>query len=309
MNDMKATLPSLEWLDEQAAREPDREFEESELAIANHKDALKINEAEMLDLASAMKIKASSIEEENKSLVKFAEELAKQDEEELASKTEADDVEVIQQAMLDYSIDSQTVTGGGAGRYYDSNPYHGWGSVNRHNEGGVTSGSAAYNLAARKMFPYAHARGDGSGISDDNDVTTWTKLFFAFWPTQNGHVRALVPYTTRGYYRIYANDKWYNSKEARVDLDVRVRLHQNYWGGQVNEAVFDRFDDNINQSGRIDISRSLYSGSLAVSRDKWVIAEVAVRARVETEGSGSTATLSFRSPDSIFVPYVRFDFS
>lgn len=307
--DMKQMFPDISWIDEQAALEPDREFAEEEQAIAALKEARKINEAELLDLTSALKMKASDIEDVNRKDVEFAKELAKQDEEELAAPSEVDEIEIIQQVMLENILDIQTVTGGGPGRYYDSNPYRGWGRSYRHNEGGYTTGSAGYSLAARKMFPYAHARGDGSGISDDNDVTTWTKLYFAFWPRQNGHVRAYVPYYTRGYYRIYANDKWYNSKEAKVDLDVHVNLYQNYWGGYVKDDVFHRANDNINQNGRIDLNRSLYSGSLAIGANKWVLAEVAVRARVETEGSGSMATLNFRNPDYIFVPYVRFDFS
>lgn len=307
--DVKETLLDTSWIDEQAAAEPDREFAESENAIANHKEARKKNEAELLDLMSAVKMKASDVEDENRRQIKFAEEFTKQTEEKLATSADVDDIEIIQQVVLDSNLAVQTVAGGTSGRYYDNNPYHGWGRVDKHNEGGTTTGSADYSLAARKMYPYAHAIGDGSGISDDNDVTTWTKLYFAFWPRKNGHVRAYVPYYTRGYYSIYANDKWYNSKEAKIDLDVSVQLHQNYWGGYVKDDVFDRFGDNIHQYGRVDLNRSLYSGSLPIGENKWVIAEVAVRAHVETEGGGSTATLNFRSPDYIFVPYVRFDFS
>ncbi len=307
--DIKEILPDIYWIDQQAALQPDREFAEAEQAISAHKEARKRNEADLLNLVSAVKLKPSDIDDENRSQVKFAEELTKRDEEELATPAEVDDIEIIQQVILDSNLDTQTVTGGGPGHYYDYNPYRGWGRYYWHNEGGTTTGSANYNLTARKMYPYAHAIGDGSGITDDNDVTTWVKLYFAFWPRQNGHVRAYVPYYTRGYYRIYSNDKWYNSKEAKVDLDVHVQLYQNYWGGYVKDDVFRRSDDNINQSGRIDLNRSLYSGSLAIGADKWVIAEVAVRALVETEGGGSTATLNFRSPDYIYVPYVRFDFS
>jgi hypothetical protein len=258
---------------------------------------------------SAVKIKASEVEDENITQAKFAEELFKMDEDEPESLIEVDDIEIIQQVMLESNLDIQTVTGTNSGRYYDHNPYSSWGKVYKHNEGGRTIGSASINRTARKMYPYAYATGDGSGISDDNDVTTWTKLYFAFWPRRNGHVRAYVPYYTRGYYRIYSNDKWYNSKEAKIDLDIHVKLHQNYWGGEVKDDIFARSAGNINQNGRIDMNRSLYSGSLPIGKNKWVLAEVAVRARVETEGGGSSARLSFRGSDYIFVPFVRFDFS
>ena len=309
MEDMKALLPSIEWSEQEAAKNPELEFTEEEKAVANKKEFSKKNEAEMLDVTAALKIKASSLEEENRQESDLSGSLAKEAEEELASSAEVDDLEIVQQVVLDTNLNIQTVAGSGPGRYYDHNPYNGWGRYYWHNEGGVTTGSAGFSRTARKMYPYAHARGDGSGISDDNDVTTWVKLYFAFWPRQNGHVRAYVPYYTRGWYQIRSNDKWYNSKEALVDLDLNVQLHQNYWGGHVRDDIFHLADDNINRNGRIDRSGSLYSGGIPIGANKWVIAEVAVRARVETEGSGTIATLNFRSSDYIYVPYVRFDFS
>jgi hypothetical protein len=305
----KELLASVEWLEEKAARGPEQEFIEEEQAIANKKEISKKNEAEMLDVTAALKIKTSALEDENKQEFVLATSLAEDAEKELASMAEVDDLDIIQQIVLDTNLDVLTVGGGGPGHYYDYNPYHGWGKVYKHNEGGVTTGSAGYSLSAKKMYPYAHARGEGSGIADDNDVTTWVKLYFAFWPRQNGHVRAYVPYYTRGWYQIRSNDKWYNSKEAVVDLDMNVQLFQNYWGGDIKNDVFRIKDDNINRNGRIDRSGSLYSGGIPVGANKWVIAEVAVRARVETEGSGSLATLNFKSPDNIYIPYVRFDFS
>ncbi|WP_169709393.1 hypothetical protein [Deferrisoma camini] len=38
------------------------------------------------------------------------------------------------------------------------------------------------------------------------------------------------------------------------------------------------------------------------------IAEVQLRVHAYTSGGGSTSRVSFRHPDSVFVPYVRFDF-
>lgn len=302
-------LPDAAWLAAESEMTTNRVFAEHERALADHKEAMRTNQAELTDLASALKKSASDIEKENKELSAFAAEMAQEDEERLASQVETDDPALMRQFTIMRAVDAQTVTGGGPGNYVDPHPYSGWGRWYTHNEGGVTQASANYSTAANKMYPYAHARGDGAGITDDNDATSYVKLYFALWPTRNGHVRAFVPYVTRGYYRIYSNDKWYNSKEAKVDLDFSVQLYQNFWGGYVKDDVFYRFDDNINQSGRIDLTRTLYSGSLAVGANKWVIAEVTVRAHVETEGSGSTGTLSFRGADYIWVPYVRFDFS
>lgn len=304
-------LPTREWLDGQAQEGPEQEFVENEVAIENSKEDRRKNEEEMKEIiTSFVKIKPEALEEENRQENDKAQLLTEEAEKALA--TESDillDEDINMQLMIDSNLVALTTGGAAPGHYFDHNPYHGWGRVDRHNEGGVTTGSAGFDLAANKMFPYARARGDGLGWTDDNDVTTWVKLFFAFWPGRNGHIRVLVPYITRGWYQIYSNDKWWNSKEATVDLEMHVRLHQNFWAGNAREDVFRLHDDNINRNGRIDRSGNFFSGSMAVGAGRWVIAEVAVRARVETEGSGSSARLDFRNPDFVRIPWVRFDFT
>ncbi|WP_456402055.1 hypothetical protein [Hydrogenimonas sp.] len=304
-------LPDGQWLDEQAEFDPEREFVENEVAIERSKEERRKNEEEMREIVtSVMKIKPKALEDEHKAENEKASQIVEEAESLLASKSSlALDEAINLQLMMESNVAIETTGGSTPGHYYDHHPYHGWGGVYRHNEGGVTTGSGVFDTAANKMFPYAYARGDGSGITDDNDVTTWVKLFFAFWPRRNGHIRVLVPYLTRGWYQIYSNDKWYNSKEATVDLELHVRLHQNYWAGSAKEDIFRLHDDNINRNGRIDRSGQLYSGSMAIGADRWVIAEVGIRARVETEGSGSTARLDFRAPDFVRIPWVRFDFS
>ena len=302
-------LPDREWLDQEAEREPEKQYAEEERAIAAHKEARKRTEAQTQDFLSRLRFKASDLEKENREENAYADESLKAVEEELASREEADETETMSLHSLDMNLAPQTVTGSGPGHYYDFNPYHCWWRWYTHNEGGRTTGRAGCSRSARKMYLDAYARGDGPGFWDDNYTTCWSKLFFAFWPRRNGHVRAFVPFTTRGWYRIYANDKWYNSKSAEVDLDVQVQLHQNYWGGRVKDDVFRIRSGNVNRSGRIDRSRTLYSGGIPVGANKWVIAEVTTRAHAYTSGGGSTARLAFWPPDNVFAPYVRFDFS
>ncbi|RUM65484.1 MAG: hypothetical protein DSZ03_02710, partial [Sulfurimonas sp.] len=303
-------LPTKEWLDDHAQQEPEQEFVEHEVAIENTKEDRRKNQEELQDvITSIVNIKPEALEKEHKDANEKAHILTEEAEKALATTSDIFDTEINTQLMLDSNLVALTTGGAASGRYYDYHPYHGWGKSYIHNEGGVTRGSSGFNLAANKMFPYARARGDGSGISDDNDVTTSVKLYFAFFPKNIGHIRALVSYTTRGWYQIYSNDKWYNSKEALIDLEIGVRLYQNVWTGSRKKDVFSLHGDNINRKGRIDGSGNFFSESMAVGANKWVIAEVSVRAHVETEGSGSTAQLNFKSHDFIRIPYVRFDFS
>ncbi|GAB4251436.1 MULTISPECIES: hypothetical protein [Deferrisoma] len=303
-------LPSAEWLEAEARLGPDQETAEEEAAVLATKAARKEKEAQVLDVLSALKLKAADLEAQARTEVASVDALCAEAEERLGPSGEPDESPLMREiAVASSLVEAETVVGPGPGNYHDFNPYHGWWAWYRHNEGGVTQGSGGFSLAARKMYAYANARGDGWGITDDNYVNTYVKLFFALWPRRNGHVRAWVPYTTRGWYTIYANDHWYDSKSAKLDVDVSVRLHQNYWSASVRSDVFALGGGNINRSGRIDRSGAIYSASLPVGAERWVLAEVQLRVYAYTSGGGSTSRVSFRHPDAVFVPYVRFDFS
>lgn len=307
---MMHQLPTEEWLNNQAQQKPAQEFVEHEVSIANAKEERRQNQEELETIiTSVMKMNPESLEKEHEDANEHARILTEEAEKTLATTSDIFDTQINTQLMMESNIVALTTGGTTAGRYYDFHPYFGWGKSYIHNEGGVTHGSSGFSLAANKMFPFASARGDGSGISDDNDVTTSVKLYFAFYPRAFGHIRALVSYNTRGWYQIHSNDKWYNSKEATVDLEIHVRLYQNVWTGSRKKDIFRLHDDNINRNGRIDENGTFFSGSTAVGKNKWVIAEVSVRAHVETEGSGSTALLNFKDNDFIRIPWVRFDFS
>lgn len=310
MEQMNQTLPSTEWINEQAAIEPEGDHAEQVKAIKSYKETAKQNEAEMADVLATLKMKPSDIEARERGEAEKAQAQAEEAEAALAGQGPDDDLEMARLTTLDTNLVAQTVVGTGPGNFYDITPYSYWQRWYTYNEGGTTTGYVNCDVTGRRMRSYSHAVGDGSGITDDNHTTSWTKFYYAMWPRRNGHVRAFVPYSTRGWYNIYANDKWYNSKRAKIDVDCSVRLYQNYWGGHVKDDVFSRNSQNINQSGRVDLNRSVYSGSLPVGKDKWVIAEVTVKNYAYTSGGGSRATMSFRDgADSIYIPYVRFDFS
>ena len=302
MTDMRTSLPKPEWIDQHAAKGPEAEQRDEVRAIEARREDAKRSEAEMADVLSALKIKSADLESQNSQASAAADKMAEAAEAELATPEGIEDTEILEQATIDANIVPATVTGDGAGHYYDFNPYHRWQRWDTHNEGGATEGRVSCSLAARKMYAYARARGDGSGITDDNYTTSWVKMYFALWPRQNGHVRALVPYTTRGYYQIYANDHWYDSKEAKIDVDMSIQLYQNYWGGYVRDDLFSLSSQNINRNGRLDMSRTMYSGGIPVSANKWVLAEVALKAYAYTSGGGSSALVSFWDNDYVYVP-------
>ncbi len=303
-------LPDTTWNDDALLDETNAEFAAHEQALANHSEDLKAAQAELMNLAAGMNKSAAELDKENETLNVQSDARAAAVEAQLAGREDIDDLAYMRQLTL--LSNAEWVGGSGPGQYLDRHPYTGGGSVNKHNEGGVTLGSYAYNLGANRLYAYAHARGDGVGTADDNDVTTYAHFNFWFLARRIGHVRAFVPYRASGYYDIYANDKWYNSKEAKLNLSLRVKLYQHGTSvatDTVSDTIFSVGDDNINRNDRVDRSGSVYSPSLAVGAERWARAVVQVRAHVETEGGGSRATLSFRNPDHVYIPYVRFDFS
>jgi hypothetical protein len=309
MEELRRGLPKGDWLNKQAAIEPENEHAEDVKATKSYREIGKRNEAEMKDVLAKLNIRFSELEEKDRQEVADVEVLAEKAKTELAGQGPDDEAPLAEQLTLEMNAVPLTVTGSGPGHYYDFNPYHCWHNCYRHNEGGVTTGYSGCNRTSNRMQTYSYARGDGAGFWDDNYTTCWSKLYFAFWPRTNGHVRAYVPYQTRGWYHIYSNDKWYNSKSAKIDVDVHVRLHQNMWDGYVKDDVFHINSQNINRQGRIDLNRSLYSGSVAIGANQWVIAEVALRSQAYADGSGSNATVDFWGTDYVRVPYVRFDFA
>ncbi len=297
-----------DFLEESALRDVAQEISMMEEGIAQTKEMARESEAEMWELIRHLKFQPEAMETENKKEDEQAKIFSRQAEDNL--QTNDLEIDVISEEELDqFVFETQTVGGGASGYYWDTLPYHVWGRVYKHNEGGLTQGSQVLIRSERKMYLYAKARGAGLGITDDNDVTVYGKFFYAFYPRKIGTVRVYVPVTTRGWYQLRSNDKWWNSKEAKAFLTLKVRLHQNFWGPAKKRRIFARGGDNISAADRLDRRQSIYSDPLTVGANKWVIAEVTCRLRVETEGSGTLSVLSFRRPDCLYIPGVRFEFA
>lgn len=296
------------FLDEIAEQQAAEEIGLLEEAISQSKELARENEAEMHELIKHLKFRPEAIEAENEKENEQAEILAQEAEERLQLKEV--DQEIVPEEILDlFSLETQIVGGEHPGHYWDITPYHAWGRVYPHNEGGVTVGSAQLVRSERKMFLYARAHGAGLGITDDNDVTVYGRFFYGFRPRKIGMVRVYVPFISRGWYRVRSNDKWWNSKEAKAEVTLSVRLFQYYWGAPQEYKFFSKYKTNGQDKNRLDRFQSLYSDPMAVGSNRLVIAMVTCKLRVETEGSGSLAILSFRRPDCIFIPGVRFEFS
>ena len=95
-----------------------------------------------------------------------------------------------------------------------------------------------------------------------------------------------------GFYIVRANDRWYNCKYARADVDIGVNVHQYNWKGWTRWNVLHVADDNISVNRRFDdVRRVNYSALLR--RNDWTLIRVQTCLDVYAKGSGSYAKLDF----------------
>ena len=307
MFDMELLKGEIEAAEAEIKREADAEYAIKEAAIARKIEMGRVKEEEMGSLLESLNISAETVEKADKEIeeastkaLEEAEKLEGTPEEVLSAETE----QMQGMQLIGMSSVMASAKAGIQSHWWGhANPYYCCGSTHKHNEGGITRGgySCPKNaISGNRMHPWAYARGAGSlGYSDDNDVTVYNTLWFAYWPTAYEVVRPRAWVCLHGYYGIYANDRWYNHREAKIRLDIGIDVRQNYSAGTRWINIKNRSDDNINENGRIDRCTTVEANPLTVGKNKWVIIPVTAKLRIETEGRGSWGKLSFKSPDFI----------
>lgn len=140
--------------------------------------------------------------------------------------------------------------------------------------------------------PWCWAQGGGWWSSAD--ISIYSTFWFYFYPSANRFYAVVPRVRFRGFYILRANDKWWNSKYARVVTDVRVRAYQYNWKPETVYTVLNHGDDNIDTNPRFDQDRSFYYSFLAGGGDlAWI--RVNVRIYAYARGSGSYAEVNFAS--------------
>jgi len=138
--------------------------------------------------------------------------------------------------------------------------------------------------------PWCWARGGGWWSSAS--ISIYSTFWFYFYPAANRYYSVLPQVRYRGFYILRADDKWWNSKYARVVTDVRVRAYQYNWKPETVYPVLNHGDDNISVNPRFDADRTFYYSFLAGAGDlAWI--RVNVRIYAYARGSGSYAEMNF----------------
>lgn len=138
------------------------------------------------------------------------------------------------------------------------------------------------------------ASGSGSGIggSGAGSFTAYIDWWFFFRPDANRFYAfdCYVPY--HGFYIVRADDAWYNSKEAKVRIDLNTVAYQYNYKPDANTNVLDIHNDNINVNDRFDGWRHAYYSTLLGGGD-YAYLRVTSSYYVYARGGGSYAELNF----------------
>jgi hypothetical protein len=152
--------------------------------------------------------------------------------------------------------------------------------------------------------PWCWAR--GSGWWGSSDIAVYNDFWFYFYPAANRYYSVVPHSVLHGFYMLYADDAWWNSKNSTVRLDVRVSAYQYNWKPETWYSVINHGGDNINYSSRLDTDRHFYYSFLAGAGDlTWIL--VTNRLYAYARGDGSYAEINFASgaANYITVPHTH----
>jgi hypothetical protein len=151
------------------------------------------------------------------------------------------------------------------------------------------------------------ASGAGSGIfgTGAGSFTTYIDWWFNFHPVDTkfyGH-NIYVPYY--GFYILYADDGFWDSKEAAARIDLSARGYQYGYKPSASNNLFNTDSQNINVNDRFDGWRTMYYGDLLAGGDQAYLL-VSTSFYVYARGGGSHAEWNFSSgaANYIGVPWV-----
>jgi hypothetical protein len=141
---------------------------------------------------------------------------------------------------------------------------------------------------------YNWAAGSGSGIAGTGvgEIQSWINFGFWFRPPTSKFYSINPLFRYRGYYIVTADDKWYNSKYARVVVSAWTNVHQYNWKGWNSINVLDVGGDNIDVNRRFDNDRYTYNSYLLGGGD-WAWISCVIGLYAYARGGGSYAKNDF----------------
>jgi hypothetical protein len=150
------------------------------------------------------------------------------------------------------------------------------------------------------------ASGAGSGIfgTGAGSFTAYMDWWFTYNPPEDRNYGHTVWVPFHGFYILYSDDGFWDSKEAHDRIDLSAVGYQYNYKATGSTNVFDLDSQNINVNDRIDGWRTMYYSDL-LGADRAYL-RVSASFYVYARGGGSTAQLNFSDGNAnyIGVPWV-----
>lgn len=151
--------------------------------------------------------------------------------------------------------------------------------------------------------------GSGSGIFGTGSCsgTLVMDWWFTYGAPQNRNYGHTIWVPFHGFYILYSDDGFWDSKEAHARIDLSAVGYQYNYKGTGSTNVFDLDSQNINVNDRFDGWRTMYYSDL-LGADRAYL-RVSASFYVYARGGGSTAQLNFSDGNAnyIGVPWVYVD--
>lgn len=144
----------------------------------------------------------------------------------------------------------------------------------------------------------------GTGACSGTLIVDW---WFSYDAPQNRNYGHTIWVPFHGFYILYADDGFWDSKAAHARIDVSATGYQYNYKATATTNVFDMDSQNINVNDRFDGWRTTYYSDL-LGADRAYL-RVSASFYVYARGGGSTAQLNFSDGNANYlgVPWVYID--
>jgi hypothetical protein len=128
-------------------------------------------------------------------------------------------------------------------------------------------------------------------------------VWYAFIPDSTGVWYLPTLTNFHGFYIARADDDWYDCKSCEVSVKVEIDVYQYFWFGAKTYTVFEKSDDNINESNLID-EYGWFDYSAALRAGDYVFIRETISLRAYAQGGGSFGEINFSDGLNVIEPLI-----
>jgi hypothetical protein len=175
-----------------------------------------------------------------------------------------------------------------------------------HNSDGTVSWQG-YNPGNIDLGDWATGAGSGIFGTGAGSFTVYMDWWFTYSAPVNRNYAHTIWVPFHGFYILYADDGFWDSKEAHARIDLSAVGYQYNYKATGSTNVFDMDSQNINVNDRFDGWRTMYYSDLLRADQAYL--RVTASFYVYARGGGSHAQLDFGTGNANYIgmPWVYID--